>query len=129
MEIEEVTNDLMKMLELKLLNHIPEGEFNQDNITHNVMKNLLDNLYMKSLFELKQAGVAKTLAPKQTLKTCLEMSGQLMCDEPKSIQKAFDAYLKENQSPEIYDEAVKMSEYLIGALPLLIEEYVATHDF
>jgi hypothetical protein len=129
MQIEEITADLMRILELKLLEHVPTGEFNKDNLTYDIMNNLLDNLFTKSIHELNQSGQINVLASKEVVRVSLEKAGQFMCDEPKLISKAFQGYLKQHQSEEVYDEALKMSEYLIGALPLLIEEYINTNEF
>lgn len=129
MEIHEITTDLMRILELKLLEHVPTGEFNKDNLAHDIMNNILDNLFTKSLYELRQSGQINVLASKEVIRFSLEKAGQFMCDEPKSIHDAFKGFLKEHQAEEVYEESVKMSEYLIGALPLLIEEYLNTNDF
>ena len=128
MKIEHITADLMRILELRLLEHLPEGEFNKDNITSNVMNNLMENIFMKSLNEVRSSGASNVMMPQQILKSCLEKSAQSFTNDAESIKNAFNGYLKQNQSEEIFEEASKMGEYLIGALPVLIEEYISKNE-
>lgn len=116
------------MLEFKLLDHLKPGEFNKDNLTRSIMNNLLDNLFMKSLHELKQEGGLNVMATNQMAKVCLEKVGKTMALQPDPVIGAFKSYLKEHQKEEIFDDAAKMGEYLVGALPLLIEEYILTSE-
>lgn len=129
MQIENITTDLMRMLELKLLDHVPTGEFNKDNMTSNVMNNLLENIFMKSLNEVRSSGAVNLMLPNKILKASLEKSILSFENDADSIQKAFIGYLKSNQSEEVFAEASKMSQYLIGALPVLLHEYIASNNF
>ncbi len=129
MQIEDITNDLMRMLELKLLEHVPTSEFNKNDLTRNVMNNILDNTFMKSLYELRKSGAINAMMPKQVIKSCLENAGQFLCDQPGEIESAFNQYLKAHQPEELFKEASEMGKYVIGALPLLIEEYIAKNEF
>lgn len=129
MQINDITNDLMRMLELKLTGHLNEGEFNQNNLTYNVMSNILENLFMKSIHDLRKTGALNVMASKQVTLTGLKRVIVVLDSEPKSTIDAFNGYLKQHQKSEIYDDASKMAEYLVGALPVLIDEYIHTNEY
>ena len=129
MNIDQITTELMKILELKLLDHIPSNEFNRNNITRNVMNNLMQNIFMKSLHEVQNSGAINVMMPQQVIKVCLDKCIDSFTNDSESIKNAFNAYLKQHQSEEIFDEASQMGEYLIGALPVLIGEYLEKADF
>lgn len=126
MDSTKITLHLMHMLEMKLTDQV--DNFDHDNLTSDITKNIIENLSNKYIFELKESGRLDKMCKEEVTIYCLEGAAQFMLDEPKAIFAAFRDKVVLTQDASIHANSFKLGKYLIGALPYLIGEFLSNKD-
>lgn len=127
MNTHEITGRLMKILEVKLAGKVED--FNANNLTYTITNDILENLFAKCRHDLQSAKTVAPISKKELTVYCLEASAHLMTNESKSLITAFTENIKATQKKEIQGDCIKLGEYLIGALPYLIEILMMDKEF
>lgn len=127
MNVIDISDELLKLLELKLTGEV--DNFNAGNLTYNVLNNLMTNLFAKAKYELKQSDKISHMTQQELNRFCLENAAHTMTEYPKQLKAAFTQSVIQNQKEEIHSDSIKLGEYLIGALPFIIEEFLHTNEY
>jgi len=117
----------MKILEVKLAGKVED--FNANNLTYNITNDILENLFAKCKHDLQSAKTIAPISKKELTIYCLEGSAHLMTNEAKGLISAFKENIKATQNKEVQSDCIKLGEYLIGALPYLIEILIMDKEF